>query len=319
MRQDEAIRLAYALVAKAAEAAGVRALAIKGLVADAHGLRPNRTPADVDVLVEPDGFAAFAQQLEEWGWWVRLGEFSDMPVPHHSLTYINDGWPCDIDAHHRFPGFLAPAQQVFDALWERRQPLSTAGRLVPAADWATSVAIAALHSVRSKTEDPRHADELRHLISLSAGWTRGQRSTLAALAQATGSAQSLEAIWERLGVPANPTAEDTQADALAQWRALVDGRETSPRVWLRYLATGDLRQLLTRLRAMLWPPETMMRGTRPIAEGNSALFRARLARIAAALWNLPRNLLATARGGQNVRRDLLNPECPPHPAADPRG
>lgn len=128
MLQDEAIRLAYALTAKAADLTGVRVLAIKGLVADFHGLRAERTPADVDVLVEPDGFADFTRQLEEWRWRIRLGEFTNFPAPQHSLTFINDQWPCDIDAHHRFPGFLAEPPQVFDALWERRQLLPVAGQ-----------------------------------------------------------------------------------------------------------------------------------------------------------------------------------------------
>ncbi|MCW5950830.1 MAG: nucleotidyltransferase family protein, partial [Propionibacteriaceae bacterium] len=198
MLQHEAIELAYALTMEAADRVGARALAIKGLVSSFHGLRPARTPADVDILVEPDGFPAFARQLQTWGWRIRLGEFTDFPVPHHSVTYIHDQWPCDIDAHHRFPGFLAPPGEVFDTLWERHHLLPAAGRMIPMTDWTGSATITALHSVRSTPDNPRHSDELHKLLDLAPTWTQAHRSDLATLALATGCVQSLEAIWPRL-------------------------------------------------------------------------------------------------------------------------
>ena len=246
MDQDEAIRLAYALAAKAAELTGVRVLAIKGIVASHHGLRAERTAGDVDVLIETDGFAAFTRQRQEWGWRSRYGGLEDFPVAGHSVTYLHEQWPCDIDAHRRYLGFLAPAPQVFDALWERRQPLSLADRLVPIADWASSVAIMALHSVRSAPANPRHADELRHLIDLSPTWTRQQRNELAALARATGCVQSLDVAWRRLGVLIDPTDKAVASDDLAEWRQRLDGRTPGARVWLRYLRDGGPRQVLTR-------------------------------------------------------------------------
>ncbi len=303
----EAIELAYVLTARAAEQVGARLLAIKGLVPAAHGLRPARVPADVDVLVEPAGFPAFVEQLQACGWWIRMGEFTDFPAPHHSVTYIHDRWPCDIDAHHRFPGFLAPPEQVFDALWERRQLLPVAGRRVPMTDWAGSVAVMALHSVRSTPDNPRHTDELRHLLDLTPTWTRQQRQDLARLAVATGCVQSLDAVWPRLGVPIDPTAETVPAGDLAEWRRKLDGRIPGTRVWLRYLRGGGPRQVVTRLGTALWPPEAMMRSSRQIPEGNPALFRARVARLARAVWNAPRNLLTMVRGGDSVTREALDP------------
>ena len=62
--------MAYALAAKAAELTGVRVLAIKGIVASQHGLRAERTAADVDMFVEPDGLAAFTRQLQMNRPWV---------------------------------------------------------------------------------------------------------------------------------------------------------------------------------------------------------------------------------------------------------
>lgn len=310
--QDEAIALAYALTAKAAEQAGVRALAIKGTVSTLHGLRPARTPADVDILIDPDGFPAFSRQLEDWGWWIRLGEFTDFPVPHHSATYIHDQWPCDIDAHHRFPGFLASPDQVFDALWERRAQFTSAGRHVPMTDWASSVAITALHSVRGDPSQPRHRDELRHLLDLAPTWTHQQRADLAGLAQATGCVKSLDLVWTRMGLVIDPTAEAVSDDALAEWRLKLDGRFPHLRNWFRYIQDGGPRRALGRAGTMLWPPETVIRGSGYVADGDLALFRARLTRLVRALWKAPRNLLAMTRGGRSPAHEALQTDRPRH-------
>lgn len=308
---DEAIRLAHTLVAKAAEASGARALVIKGVVASAHGLRADRTPADVDLLVEPGGLTTFTQKLQEWGWHDRYGGYGDFPATSHSVTLLHDGWPCDIDAHRHYPGFLAPAQQVFDALWERRQILTVADRLVPMADWASSVAIMALHSARSTPDNPRHTDELRCLIDASTSWTMQQRGSLVALARKTGCVQSLDVFWNLIGVATHNAAESVAADDLAEWIRTLDGRVPGTRVWLRYLRDGGWSQAPMRVRTMLWLPESLMRASYAVGEGRAALLRARLVRLAEALGRVPRNLLAVVHGGHNVTRDAL--ESAPRP------
>ncbi len=308
LRHDEAIALAYTLTATAAAQVGARVLAIKGLVPATHGLRPPRTPADVDILIEPDAFPAVTQQLDDWGWRIRLGDFTDFPMPHHSATYIHDQWPCDIDAHHRFPGFLAPPQQVFDVLWERRDQLTVAGRQVPMTDWAGSVAITALHSVRGDPDQLRHRDELRHLLDLAPTWTNQQRADLAALAQATGCVQSLDVIWARMGIAVDPAAETVSEEALAEWRLKLDGRFPHLRNWFRYIQDGGPRLALARFGTMLWPPEPVIRSSGYVPDGDFALFRARLTRLARQLWKAPRNLLAMARGGRSAAHEALQTE-----------
>lgn len=309
LSRAEAIQLAYALTAKAAELSGVRCLAIKGLVADAHALRAERTPADIDILIEPDGFDAVIRQLKGWGWRPRLGDFTDFPAPHHSVTLVHDDWPCDIDAHRRFPGFLASQREVFDALWERREGLPLAGRLVPVTDWAGSVAVMALHAVRSTNRNPRHAAELHHLVALSATWTEAQRADLTAFARATGCVASLEVVWQQLGVAMGSPAEEVPPDELAEWRRKVDGRVPSTRVWLRYLREGGPSGVLSRAWTMLWPPEEYLRAALPIGEGAAALLRARIFRIVRAVSKVPRNALAMTRGGGGV----VETACGQHP------
>ncbi len=316
--QQEAIHLAYALAVRAAEQVGVRVLAIKGLVASTHGLRAERTPADIDILIDPAGFTAVTDQLQAWGWRSRLGEFTDVISQHHSITYLHDQWPCDIDAHHHFPGFLHPSEDVFDALWERRELLPVAGHQVPMTDWAGSVAILALHSARSTPENPRHVSELRRLIDASPTWTQQQRTDLATLAAATGSVQSLETVWQHLNIPVDPTTEHIDPHDLAEWRLKLDGRLPGPRVWLRYIRDGGPRHIITRLGTAIWPPEAMLRASHQIPDTKTALLRVRLTRLARATRRIPRNLLAMARGGTNVIRNATDgkvgsPTQSPHP------
>src|SRR5690606_35877547 len=131
LRPAEAIELSYALVSHVARVARVRALSIKGLAHSFHGLRRQRTPADVDVWVDPDAFGEFVAALEARGW-VSSGELAE---PHafvgHASTFRHEKWPCPIDVHRRFPGFLAPPQDVFDALWASRVAMPVAGQLAP--------------------------------------------------------------------------------------------------------------------------------------------------------------------------------------------
>ncbi len=286
LQQFEAIELAHALVAWAADRAGVRALAIKGLVATVHGLREAHASSDVDVLVEPAGFDALTRQLREWGWRPRVGEITDFVARHHSITYLHDRWPCDIDVHRRFPGLLAPPEQVFEVLWERREVRPLAARPIPMADWAGSVAIMALHAVRGSTDDPRGTADLDDLTGLSRSWTRQQRDDLATLAVATGCAHSLDAVWPRLGVAVDATAENVYPDVLAEWRLRQDRRLPGVRAWLEYIRDGGPRHVLPRLAAALWPPESLLRASRPIPPGRAALARARLDRLVRAVRSL---------------------------------
>ena len=52
----EATDLVSAFAARVADQCGVRALLVKGLSLERHGLRQGHVSADVDLLVEPDKF-----------------------------------------------------------------------------------------------------------------------------------------------------------------------------------------------------------------------------------------------------------------------
>ena len=62
----------------------------------------------------------------------------------HSVHYIHDEWPCDLDIHYNFPGFLAPDDVVFEELWARRATVEVAHWPVPCPDLLGQLLIVAL-------------------------------------------------------------------------------------------------------------------------------------------------------------------------------
>jgi hypothetical protein len=159
-----AVDLAHALVGAAAESAQVRALFIKGTVSNLHAVRPHRVPSDVDVLVPPEEVDRLLEALARRGWAVRPESFAHQSFVTHSVTVMHPDWPCDIDVHTAFPGFLADENVVFGALWARRQSVTIAHFELSGANFASSVVIAALHALRAM-HLPRHAQEFDQALA----------------------------------------------------------------------------------------------------------------------------------------------------------
>ena len=111
LRAPDAAALAYRLVQHRANQAGIRVIFVKGMVANHHRTRPIRNSADADVLVEPHRYQDFISLLAGDEWIER------------PKTLIKQTWPCDIDVHQFFPGFLAEPAGVFELLWARRDTL----------------------------------------------------------------------------------------------------------------------------------------------------------------------------------------------------
>ena len=155
LRMSEAVPLAHALVARLAELEGVRILFIKGPTAVALGARPPRPSTDVDVLCEAGGLERLGPALERCRWRRRVPEGAGQELKYaarylfeHSVHFIHDEWPCDLDIHYNFPGFLAPDEVVFEELWRRRTSVEVAHWPVPCADLLGQSAIVALHGLR---------------------------------------------------------------------------------------------------------------------------------------------------------------------------
>ncbi len=162
----EANPLTAALVCRTASRLGIRVLVIKGLSLQEHGLRTDRIPADVDVLVEPGRLDELVSAVLAQGWEYRPVSFGDRLMTHHSITLLHHAWPNDVDAHRMFPGLLAGEEASFRVLWDHRVPVRFAGVECCIADRPSTMTIWALHSLRGSARESRHARELRQLIDL---------------------------------------------------------------------------------------------------------------------------------------------------------
>lgn len=159
----EATQLVAALTAWVAEQRGVRALLVKGLSLERHGLRQGHASADVDLLVEPDKFEDLIRAFLERGWSRRPDTLMSGRMTTHSVALIKDGWPNDIDLHREYPGLLVGPARAFDVLWDHRVPATFAGIRCWIPDRESAIVIWALHSLRGTDRQPRHRAELRQL------------------------------------------------------------------------------------------------------------------------------------------------------------
>lgn len=144
----EAAPLIHVLIATVAERTDSRVLAIKGLVLAHHELRAPRISGDVDAIVHPDDLDGFLAGMAAAGWVANATTTTPKLLEYHSVDLTNDHWPMSIDVHSYFPGFLAPADEVFDQIWARRNEFEQAGHLVPVTDLVSSALVAALHYLR---------------------------------------------------------------------------------------------------------------------------------------------------------------------------
>ena len=256
---SEAVPLAHALVARLAELEGVRILFIKGPTAVALGARPPRPSSDVDVLCEPDGREKLGPALERCGWRKRLAESSVHELKHaskylfeHSVHYVHDEWPCDVDIHFNFPGFLAPDDVVFEELWRRHTSVEVAHWPVPCADLLGQAAIVALHALR----DPQfaHTSPDVRFVAQSLRSGGGQTaSELADLAAATGSTETLRPLLTDLGIPtvANPWSDP---ELLRRWQVRTQHAGAYTTSWLIELRHTPWRNRPQLVRRALFLP-----------------------------------------------------------------
>ena len=291
MRLGEAVALGSAWTHQIARTLGIRALLIKGDTLHQHGLRPARVSADVDVLVEPDRFEEYCQAMAAAGWRERPVPLISHQLSSHSRAYVHDSWPCDIDVHRYYPGFLKEAAEVFDVLWSRRGALEFAHTRVESADRPSSILILALHSLRDGRVNARHQEELEHLTSLEL--TAEERRDLGMLALQTGSAATLAEVLPRFGVEVEPDRGDLESPALRDWRGRVESKSEGAYAWSVALSSAKWRDRPLIVWNAFWPAARELRLSHPqIGPGSIAVFGARVARWRRGMRGLPRSLRA---------------------------
>jgi hypothetical protein len=287
----DAVELAAAWAAALAERLGIRLLVIKGDTLARHRLRDPRVPADVDLLVEPAAFERYCAAIAAAGWTERA-------VPRinqrgaHSVTYLHDGWPCDIDVHHRYPGFLAQPSTVFVELWRLRVAQPFAHVPVPTPDRVSSLAIMALHAMRDGAVSDRHRAELDR--ARSAALTDAERVELAELARTTGCAGPLHDVLTDLGV--DVAVEDSPE--LREWRARVASSSRGAYPWLLLWREASWRERPRILFRALWPTRSDMLAARPETPDRvGAVVLARAARLVRGIRGLPVGIRALRSSG----------------------
>ncbi|MDU0314713.1 nucleotidyltransferase family protein [Phycicoccus sp. M110.8] len=281
LRQDEAVLLAHALVARLAEQVGARALFIKGPTAVAQGVRPPRGSSDVDVLVEPSAFPAMCAATESAGWQLRTpigtlryaGEFAF----DHSAHYIHTEWPIDVDIHYSFPGFLAEPESVFGALWARRTTVEVAGRAVPTPDLLGQSLVVGLHALRDP-EKPQSQEDLAHLAAALGDLGAADRDALRDLARDAGASRSGAEVLRLAGVEPYPLSP-REAQRVTDWELRQQGHGIAT-AWLFELGRAPWRDRPVVLRRALFPPaEHFVAST-----SASGLTRAQLAGLRLRRW-----------------------------------
>lgn len=278
----DAVDLATAWAAALAERLGIRALVLKGGALAHHGLREARLSADVDLLVEPGAFGPFCAALERAGWRERVMPFINTRADPHSVTFLHNDWPCDIDVHHRYPGFLEDEGVVFEELWNRRERLAFAHVDAEIPDRLSSLLVMGLHALRDGAVSPRHRDELDGLESLSL--TDDERAELSDLAVATGCAGTLAEPLLALGAE----APFDESPALRAWRARVASASQGAYPWLVLWRSTPWRGRLALAWRAFWPTDADILAARPQSDPRRmSLLEARAQRWARGMRGLP--------------------------------
>lgn len=283
LEADEAVELAHVLAFRLASDHGIRAMVIKGPVARHFGLRPaGDTSIDVDIWVDPREFETYCGLLRSIGWTIGVLHRSASIMAIHSDAFVHPTWPCEIDVHHRFPGFLADPQLVFDTLWDRAGAISVAGgQFIAAPDRSGSLLVESLHLLR---DGPGGKPRLVGLVErVAPTLTENDMVELAQLAHAVGAAEALEPVFSEWGVAAYipPDPEPEHVESIADWRlrtSVGDALAVPALVELKRSRWRDRPRLLWRT---LWLTEAEIRERQPeVPPGQLPLLLARLRRLA---------------------------------------
>ncbi|RYU13678.1 nucleotidyltransferase family protein [Nocardioides iriomotensis] len=279
----EAVALAHPLVLRATEAVDIEALCLKGNALVLQGLREPHPSVDVDVLVRPADRDRALEALAAIGWHEAVPHTGATALPQHSRTLRHRLWPCEVDLHDRFPGFLADAELVFNELWRRRSSVRIGAQPVRCPDVVSHAVVAALHWLRDGTD--AHAPKLDYLVTaLESQLTSADLSQLAQVCAVTGANETLAPLLERLGVAPLPAPTfDTTA-----WRIRTQTTSVKTVGWVTELSALPWRRLPGRLWHALVLTEAEIRNSFPdAAPGRWGLFTARIRRLRAGLRDLP--------------------------------
>ncbi|WP_431796131.1 nucleotidyltransferase family protein [Microbacterium enclense] len=302
MPHSAAVDLLAPVLHHVAAANGIRVLSIKGSVLSEQGLREPRQPSDVDILVDPLRFDDLVVLLRAAGWMDRDRKVL-VPLPAsgtvlapHARTLEHPNWPCQLDLHRYYPGFLRSAAAVFDHLWGARVivEIAHAGCGVPAPPdhWI----LAALHALRSGDDD-----QLSELEVAAARVFAGRQSALLARAEVLGAVGPLGDSLERL-TGLRPEVPESEQELLTAWQRRIADPESLPEAFIeQFRAARGLTRLQFAAR-QAWPTPRSARAFHDVGPGPLGLARFYIARLAVAPTKLAGYLGLHGRGRVKRRR-----------------
>lgn len=290
----EYVALSHALVAHVCELAGLRTLFIKGPGAAYTGLRKSGPSSDTDVLLRPEEVDELILALHPRGWVERPHDTADDVFPQHSRTLYNPRWMTDIDIHTYFPGFEAPAGEVFELLWEHRTPMPIAGHEVSIPDKPSGAVILALHLLRS----PWLPGTDRKLDDLAARCADVDPDTLLGIATRGGGLAALRPFLEdRMGFD----LKDLNVPAHSREWSLRTTGQTSAAIRLVELVDAPWRRKPGMLlRALLPSREALAAKDLSIAADEDSLWRVRWRRLLRSI----REFRSTLRSYRQFREQM---------------
>lgn len=249
-----AVVLAHALVAHVADELGQRVLFLKGPIATMQGLRePGYVSGDVDALCAAGQERGLIEALAARGWYERPESEAHARFVTHSITLCHAEWPCDIDVHTSFPGFLAPAPTVFEALWAHRETVELAEVAVQGPDYPTQCLVILLHGLRAPFL-AKNASEIEDSRTRFEEMSAADRDRVLRLVETTAAAEVVHDFFAELGiripVPASPSAEYltwrlmTQPSRTEGWAMAISQSRGAERRRLLYRAVFPTREHL---------------------------------------------------------------------------
>lgn len=248
-----AVPLAHSLVSFVAADAGVRALSIKGAFAAEYGLRESRSSADADVMIEPSEVSRLRRALEVRGWHTRAGRMPPTFIDLHSVTLINDSWPCDLDLHRFFPGFFADADQVFELLWRNRDAHRAGGSVVLTPSRAGMAVIVALHAARTPHLERSRRDLVSVRQALEEKFTEDELKEFCEIVQGGRSQWVLRDLTSGLNLPLG-NDDATESEKRTWTRNQQPAAQKSAALWMREVAHAPLHRKIRALTTALWVP-----------------------------------------------------------------
>ena len=199
-------------------------------------------------------------------------------------TFKHPAWPCTLDVHASFPGFLTEPEGAFDALWERRTEHQIAGAKITTCDLLGHAVVLTAHAARM----PWHGGLRQELADiedrLTVRLSKDDRRQLAELATATGTVDSLGSTWRRLDIA---VTGGTDPVALAEWHRLIVTNQIHESQWLAEFANVSWRERLSLLRRAIWLSDDELVVVWHAAPTRLGIARARLRRLWTGLRGLP--------------------------------